>query len=123
MNLREKMRAMVAAWAKTATVEQMAELPEAIFFPNTGSVPAASASPAKQRNSRIRKRARGRVSQEDAKIIRTRLAGFSPGSAAYETQRNNLARELKYSCRQVSAAATGLERAAKRKKKKGMTKK
>ncbi|MES3005045.1 MAG: hypothetical protein V4690_02955 [Patescibacteria group bacterium] len=109
----EAVRHKAAQWAKSAPIEEVLKhVPGAVFGQTVGPTEVDQ----KQRAKRILTKIRARVSEVDAKRIRTELQGLKPKTEAYSEKRDSLSRSLGYTRRQVGAAATGIERAAKRKK-------
>lgn len=118
MSVEKKMREQLISWASTANVNDMAKLPDEIFFPAkpvkieraAEETAAPSASKAKPSRNRRRKRANGKISRELADSIRSQFSGVDRKSQKYRKLRDSIAREHGLSRRQVSSAVVGLER-------------
>lgn len=109
----DSVRAKAGVWVKSAPIEEVLKhIPGQVF----GQTVEPTIPDQKEKMKRILKKVRARVSAVDAKRIRTDLAGLKPNTPAYFEKRDGLSRLLGYTKRQVGSTASGLVRAAKRKK-------
>lgn len=107
----EFLRTRVVTWVQNATMEQLGKLPGEIFG-TTATIVNANGS----KSGRIRKHTRKAMTRADGDTVRLKLESFERNSPKYFKERDRIAREMGFSRRQIAAAVSGLERAAKRKK-------
>jgi hypothetical protein len=117
MNLLNALRERALAWVRNASLEQLGALPSEVLL--GGSEVAKPVSHPKvvheSSTKRFLKHPRRKANGKDSDVVRPEMAGLKPHTPEYNKKRDALSRRLGLSRRQVSALATGIERAAKRK--------
>ncbi|OHB13914.1 MAG: hypothetical protein A3G05_00345 [Candidatus Zambryskibacteria bacterium RIFCSPLOWO2_12_FULL_45_14] len=111
--LLDSLRAKLVAWAREASLEQLGKLPEELF--NTFNTQVTEGENGSSKLPRIRKRVRTSMTRADADHVRSVLAKYEKGSEKYFEARDKIARETRFTRKQIGAAMVGLESAAKRK--------
>lgn len=101
--LLESLRSRLVAWTKTATLEQLGELPSEIFEGGSGGN-------GNGHRRRLPRKVRRPITRAEADEIRLELKKYE-GTPEYFENRDRICRDRGFTRRQLGAVVSGLERA------------